>query len=96
MPINYLTGDATAPQGSGPKIIVHVCNDVGGWGKGFVVAVSRRWKEPEKQYRAWKKDPSDQPFELGEVQFVQVEDDIWVANLIGQRGMNSADLNSLA
>ncbi len=36
--ITYLTGDATQPQSAGPKLIVHVCNDIGGWGRGFVVA----------------------------------------------------------
>ena len=46
------------------------------------MAISKKWKEPEKQYRAWYK--SGEGFELGSVQFVQVEDDIWIANLIGQ------------
>ncbi|RYF23873.1 MAG: Appr-1-p processing protein [Flavobacteriales bacterium] len=82
MPINYLKGDATQPLITGNKIIVHICNDIGGWGKGFVTAISKRWKAPEKQYRAWYK--SKDGFALGEVQFVQVEDDLWVANLIGQ------------
>lgn len=45
--ITYLRGDATAPHGKGVKLIVHVCNDLGGWGKGFVLALSRRWPEPE-------------------------------------------------
>lgn len=80
--ITYLKGDATQPQQSGNKVIVHICNDIGGWGKGFVLALSKRWKEPEKQYRAWY--ASQENFELGEVQFVQVEPDLWVANLIGQ------------
>ncbi|WP_236719834.1 macro domain-containing protein [Listeria monocytogenes] len=40
----------------GNKIIAHICNDVGGWGKGFVLAISRKWKEPEKAYRKWYKD----------------------------------------
>jgi len=52
-----------------------------------VVAVSKRWKEPEKQYRAWYVDRSNNEFGLGAVQFVQVEPYIWVANMIGQRGM---------
>ncbi len=73
MPINYSTGDATAPDGEGPKIIVHVCNDKGGWGKGFVVAVSKRWPEPEAQYRRWSKEGGEAPFALGQVQFVEVE-----------------------
>jgi O-acetyl-ADP-ribose deacetylase (regulator of RNase III) len=83
MDIKYLKGDATQPVGQGSKIIVHVCNDVGGWGKGFVMAISKRWKEPEMKYREWSKSGSG--FELGEVQFVQVDPAIWVANLIGQR-----------
>ena len=53
MSIMYQIGDATDPIGGGPRIIVHVCNDAGGWGKGFVIAVSRRWPEPERRYRAW-------------------------------------------
>ena len=83
--IQYLEGDATQPQASGKQLIVHVCNDVGGWGAGFVLALSRRWKEPERAYRQWYKRGED--FELGAVQFVQVESTLWVANLIGQRGL---------
>lgn len=88
MPINYTTGDATAPQDDGPKVIVHVCNDKGGWGKGFVVAISKRWKEPEAEYRRWHKEGGDPPFELGQVRFVEVEPRLWVANMIGQHGMS--------
>jgi hypothetical protein len=31
--ILYLKGDATNPQVEGNKIIAHICNDIGGWGK---------------------------------------------------------------
>ena len=85
--IKYIKGDATTPHAGGNKIIVHVCNDIGGWGRGFVMALSAKWKEPEMQYREWHKSGSN--FRLGEVQFVQVEDDIWVANMIGQRDIRS-------
>lgn len=91
MKIKYQIGDATRSVGSDPKIIVHVCNDVGGWGKGFVVAVSRRWPQPERRYRAWHRGEEPQPFALGQVQFVEVEKDIWVANLVGQTGMGVRD-----
>lgn len=80
--INYLKGDATTPEGAGNKIIAHICNDMGGWGKGFVTAVSRRWKQPEKQYREWFR--KGEGFRLGAVQLVQVEADVWIANIIGQ------------
>lgn len=84
--IEYRKGDATEPVANGNKIIVHVCNDIGGWGKGFVVAISRKWKAPENQYREWYKDATG--FVLGAVQFVQVEEDVWIANLIGQHKIN--------
>ena len=74
MSINYVIGDATQPVGDGPKIIVHVCNDIGGWGRGFVVALSKRWPEPEGRYRAWHRGEEKAPFALGEVQFVQVSE----------------------
>lgn len=38
--INYIKGDATQPIKDGNKIIVHICNDIGGWGKEFVTAIS--------------------------------------------------------
>lgn len=91
--IDYVTGDATQPQSEGNRIIVHVCNDIGGWGKGFVMALSKRWKEPETEYRRWHKDGDEMPFELGQVQFVSVEPDLWVANLIGQRGIRRSGGN---
>ncbi len=105
MPINFISGDATNPKDNKIKIIVHICNDVGGWGKGFVMAISKRWKQPELEYRKWYKKQeveqtdtilferlesrdkysNEKKFELGNVQFVKVTDDIWVANMIAQR-----------
>ncbi|MET8903341.1 MULTISPECIES: macro domain-containing protein [unclassified Streptomyces] len=84
--IRYVRGDATVPSVKGVKVIAHVCNDLGGWGKGFVLALSRRWPEPEAAYRAWHRDRASNDFGLGAAQFVQVERYLWVANLIGQRG----------
>lgn len=82
-PISYTRGDATQPVAPGNKIIVHVCNDIGGWGRGFVLALSQRWPQPEAEFRKWY--ASKDNFSLGEVLFVQVEENIWVANMIGQK-----------
>lgn len=89
--LRYVTGDATDPQGEGPQVIVHVCNDVGGWGRGFVMALSRRWPEPEARYRRWHEQgrDGDVTFGLGQVQFVEVGPELWVANLIGQHGLSA-------
>ncbi|MFV2177657.1 macro domain-containing protein [Actinomadura sp. LOL_016] len=87
MGVRYIKGDATSPQAKGVKIVAHVCNDLGGWGKGFVLAVSRRWTEPEAEYRAWHRARARNDFGLGAVRFVQVERYIWVANMVAQRGV---------
>ena len=80
--IHYVTGDATAPIGSGKRIIVHLCNDAGKWGKGFVLALSKRWPQPEAEYR------SSLP-KLGSVQFTSVEPQLAVANVIALHGIRS-------
>lgn len=71
--IIYLKGDATSPQASGTKIIAHISNDIGGWGKGFVLAISKRWPEPEKAFRLWHRERANNDFALGSIQIVQVE-----------------------
>jgi O-acetyl-ADP-ribose deacetylase (regulator of RNase III) len=86
--IIFITGDATLPKTAGAKIIAHICSDLGRWGKGFVVAVSARWPEPERAYREWHRQGHD--FGLGAAQFVQVEPDIWVANMVAQHGLRGA------
>lgn len=93
MAIRYIKGDATSPQAKGVKVIAHVCNDLGGWGKGFVLAISKRWTAPEAAYRAWHRDRASNDFGLGTVQFVQVDPYIWVANMVAQRGMKPSKKN---
>lgn len=88
--ISYTIGDATAPQGAGNKIVAHICNDIGLWGSGFVMAVSGRWPYVKNEYVNWARG-NKQPFQLGQVQFVPVTEEITVANMIGQRGVVSED-----
>ena len=57
--IHYLEGDATNPKVPGNKIIAHVCNDIGGWGRGFVLSLSKKWKLPEVAYRRWYQDQEE-------------------------------------
>lgn len=82
--LRYVVGDATRPEGAGPKLLIHVVNDAGAWGKGFVLAVSKRWKTPEQSYRRWAAD--EMTFELGQVQFVNVEPGLTVVNMLAQEG----------
>ena len=69
--LEFRTGDATQPPADPhPQIIAHVCNDLGRWGKGFVVALSRRWPKTEQAYRDWsaEKLPEEEYFALGALQ----------------------------
>lgn len=94
--IRYLDGDATVPTQNN-ALITHVCNNWGGWGAGFVLAISKKWPEPEQAYRDWYKRIEDSvpqeregdEFALGNVQFVPVFDhNYWVANMIAQDGFH--------
>jgi hypothetical protein len=87
MIIHYLKGDATYPIGLENKILCHICNDINAWDKSFVLAISKRWRNPELMYRTMK--PSDRV--LGNVQFVHVEKDIVVANMIAQHDIKFHD-----
>lgn len=87
--IKYVVGDATKPEGSGVKVIVHICNDVGAWGRGFVLSLGQRHPLAEQRYRNWFQgnDPADPPFELSFTQYVRVASDVVVANMIAQHGI---------
>lgn len=88
--ITYIEGDATQPVGKGMKIIIHCCNNEGKWGAGFVLALSKKWKAPEETYlRLFELNPKEFHKLIGTVQFIPVEEDIIVANIIGQKGIRS-------
>ena len=78
MNAKFTTSPATprVPPQRANKLIVHICNDRGGWGKGFVTAISACWPQPEAEYRNWFQEKTG--FEQGAVQFVQVEPDLWI------------------
>ena len=91
--VNYVKGDATAPQGEGSKIICHVVNDIGRWGAGFSGAVSRRYVRPEAEFRKGA-------LLLGDIQMVSVavasplswtggalNNRLWVCNMCAQHGV---------
>ncbi len=89
--IQYVKGDATNPKAIDPNkvvVIPHCCNSVGAWGSGFVMAISKKWKQPEQRYREMFKG---YPNPLGTAEFVLVEKDMFVVNMIGQVGVQSSD-----
>lgn len=104
--ITYKHGDLFAgvqeALAAGKRVLIpHVCNDVGGWGSGFVVPLGRNYPFAKDAYLQWHKDkfaadwrtPLLSPnvsFELGETQIV-VMGKVAVANMIGQHQLIRPD-----
>lgn len=84
--IHYKKGDATEPCiEDGVRVIIHIVNDAKKWGAGFSGALSNKWKEPEKHYRAQAKFSKN--FKLGEIQWVFVNPHLAIVNMIAQHGV---------
>ena len=89
--IHYIIGDATSPVMDGDlRVMAHIVNDVGKWGKGFSGALSKRWPDAEEYYRKQYKF-SRERFKLGEVQwcFLAHEEGMAICNLIAQHDVRS-------
>lgn len=89
--IQYHTGDASQPIGSGPRILAYLGNDQGAWGKGFVMHLSSRWPAARDRYMAWRAGDlvGEPPFALGSVLLTEVEDELWVSCLLAQEGLKA-------
>lgn len=84
----YLKGDATEPM-TRPALICHVCNDVGAFGAGFAKAVAAKWPYVAHQYKTWHQQEDAGTLLLGQVQVLEAEQGIWVANMVAQHGLRS-------
>jgi O-acetyl-ADP-ribose deacetylase (regulator of RNase III) len=76
-------GDCTEPLmvNNANNIICHITNNIFAWGSGVVMAISNKWPKPEEVYRQQKE------LVLGKLQLVEVEKDLYVANLTAQSGI---------
>lgn len=89
----YLKGSAVYPDHYQPgyevqvqNIIVHGCNNVGTWGAGFVLELSKRSRTPERAYKHWHETYRIPKLALGDVQVVEFvpEANLLVCNMITQ------------
>lgn len=86
--LTNVIGDVTTPQKEKENeivVITHCCNNEKKWGAGVVLAISRKWKEPEQIYRNFC-DANDGLPILGRVCYARIYGDLTVANMIGQDG----------
>lgn len=95
MKITYLNGDAIEPidvEGYKEKLIIHICNNVGAWGSGFVVALSKKWWGPEHIFRQeYKKrmHSGEKYIPLGFTQLHYVDENTAVVNMVAQNRLIS-------
>ena len=95
--IKYIEGDLFAlvktDKDPGPTIIAHCCNDKGAFGAGFVVPLAKNFPSSKDKYLQWHTEPGliggpqmncTGEFGLGETQFVNIDDKIFVANMVAQ------------
>lgn len=87
--IHYLIGDATEPITDKYRIVCHVVNDEGRWGRGFVVAVSQKWPKAETSYKAHS------PMPLGTTDLVYIDSNTIIASMCAQHSVYKADINEL-
>lgn len=89
MQLNYQVGDATRPETNfKPNVIVHCCNNIGGWGSGFVVALNKTFGEEgaSSPMARYLKTYEENGLELGDIEIVRTNEPyIYVCNLIGQQ-----------
>jgi O-acetyl-ADP-ribose deacetylase (regulator of RNase III) len=85
--IQHVVGSAAQPQGDGRKIIAHVCNNAGVWGRGFARTLDRFWPQARVAYKAWYKELGYR-LALGTTHVIELEDsDVLIANMIARRGV---------
>lgn len=68
-------------------VIVHQVNAQGVMGGGIALAIRTKWPQVwEEYYKAIRPDQPDKGFGyMGSVIYVQVEPELWVANIVGQQ-----------
>jgi O-acetyl-ADP-ribose deacetylase (regulator of RNase III) len=85
MQLKYVNGDATAPVGDEPKIIVHCVNCLGVMGSGIALTIRKKWPHVFEQYYEYCYNMGVRNKSLlGECKIVKAEKNIAVANLFGQ------------
>lgn len=97
MPSQYVAADLFEHDydPNRPTVIAHVCNDQGGWGKGFVLPLAHHFPYAKQAYVNWfKTNPVQADVEIlgevgfpsrGQTQMVAVRPgSVFVANMVAQ------------
>lgn len=92
--MNQINGDVTKiayPTGC-VNIIPQVCNNIGMYGAGLSGSLATRWPVVQDQFAKWvgrEGKGSSGPYALGQIQWVSVEPNVAVINMVAQNGVRS-------
>jgi len=83
--INYVQGDLFNMVKPG-VVIPHVCNCDNKWGRGFVVPLIENYLRARTEFDDWYRGEvvDMPPLQLGRTQAVEVEPNVYVANMVAQ------------
>jgi hypothetical protein len=88
--IRFVHGDVLRPSGAGPKIVCQLVNDrAGTWGGGVARASAKKYPDAQARFKDWL-GASPKSARLGKVHFAKVEDDVFLASVVGQEGFGTA------
>lgn len=65
-------------------VIFHICNDEGGYGRGFAKELAEKYPRARTLYKKWFKYKNH--FELGNIQYVKLDKNLYVINMLAQHG----------
>lgn len=90
--MNFVKGNVVAQKFSEPTILVHCCNTYNGFGSGVAGAISKVYPKVKRAYHDWFGDSfyecdvrdTEVPFMMGQVQLVQIDQNLYVCNMLGQ------------
>lgn len=93
--LQIVKGDATLPKftTNDPaelRVIIHVCNNLNRWGKGFVVPLGDRYPAAKNIYL--KSASQNGYHELGSITYCQIDPTLMVVNMVAQKGISKDPL----
>lgn len=74
------------------KIIGQCVNDLGVMGSGVAKAILDKWPVVKEKYLQWSNANS---FRLGNIQTVKVEENVFVCNMIAQKGISFEEIDGV-
>lgn len=95
MTINHRKGNLFTQFEGNPlpiKFIPHVCNDLGKWGKGFVIPLGEKYPKARDDYQEYVDSMNKAPIDdsiLGDTVFTKIPPKIVIANMIAQKGIDT-------